>query len=305
MTNRAVRYSVTLAVAGTAVAMVWMVVARSKAQYDGPTGGTQASSAATPRTAGGHPDLSGLWNFGLPSGVQNVGEEPGGIPKPDEQGSLKELYRNRPCAPNQPECLAGAQFERDAVIRARTSPNRPLYKPEFWDKVRYNDEHENTEDPGFSCYPAGVPRMGPPTKILQTPTEVLFLYQTRNTFRVIPIDGRPHDPIKSQDQTWFGDAVGRWEGDTLVIDIVGFTEETWLSTLGYFHTNNMHVIERLHRQGNTLTWQATVDDPEVLMQPWVMDARTVQLNPDPKATLIEDLPCEEFDKEHMVTREHH
>ena len=65
--------------------------------------------------------------------------------------------------------------------------------------------------------------MGPPSKIVQTPTELIFLYASGNVFRVIPIDGRPHDPIKSQDTTWYGDAVGKWDGDKMVIDIVGFT----------------------------------------------------------------------------------
>ena len=88
--------------------------------------------------------------------------------------------------------------------------------------------------------------MGPPAKIVQTPTEVILLYAQGNQFRVIPIDGRPHDPIKSQDTTWYGDAVGKWEGDTLVVDIVGFNDESWIEWPGWFHSNNMHVIEKLH-----------------------------------------------------------
>ena len=151
--------------------------------------------------------------------------------------------------------------------------------------------------------PAGVPRMGPPSKIIQTPTELILLYARGNTFRVIPIDGRPHDPIKSQDTTWYGDAVGKWEGDTLVIDIVGFNDESWIEWPGWFHSNNMHVVERLTRNGNTLTWNATVNDPDVLLEPFHVEPRTVRLNPDPKATLTEDLPCEERDAAHMVTKE--
>jgi hypothetical protein len=103
-------------------------------------------------------------------------------------------------------------------------------------------------DPAFHCKPNGVPRMGPPGKIVQTATELIFLYQNANTFRVIPIDGRPHDPIKSQDTTWYGDAVGKWEGDTMVIDIVGFNDESWLGWPGWLHSNNMHVVERYTRK---------------------------------------------------------
>jgi len=74
---------------------------------------------------------------------------------------------------------------------------------------------------------------------------------------------------------------------------------------GYFHSENMRVIERLHREGNTLTWQATVEDPDVLLKPWAMSPRTLKLNPDPKAVLAETLPCVEKDLSHLVTKEHH
>jgi hypothetical protein len=67
----------------------------------------------------------------------------------------------------------------------------------------------------------------------------------------------------------------------------------------------MHVVERFHRDGNTLTWQATVEDPDVLLKPWRMNARTLKLNPDPKAVLEETLPCSERDLSHLVTKEHH
>jgi hypothetical protein len=153
--------------------------------------------------------------------------------------------------------------------------------------------------------PLGVPRMGPPSKIVQTPTEMIFLYQNHNTFRVIPTDGRPHTPDKDLEGTWMGESLGHWEGDTFVIDSVGFTDASWLDIQGYFHGENMHVIERIRRQGNTLTWQATVEDRDVFLKPWVMNARTVRLNPDPKAVLAEDLPCRERDLSHLVTKEHH
>jgi hypothetical protein len=119
----------------------------------------------------------------------------------------------------------------------------------------------------------------------------------------VPLDGREHDPIRSQDLTYYGDSVGTWEGDTLVVDSVGFTDESWLGWPGYLHSNNMRVVERFSRQGNTLTWQATVHDPDVLMQPWAMDPESRNLNPNPKALLTEDLPCEARDNKHIVTRE--
>jgi hypothetical protein len=290
--------------AATLAAAISLVSVHAAPQYGAPpaapqggrAGGAAPQNVPTPRTPDGHPDLSGMWGGG----------GGGGGEKPDEKGNLTILFKQRPCSPQQIDngnCAAGVNFERDSGVEQRADPNMPMYKPEFWDRVQYLDRNGVAEDPTFHCKPAGVPRMGPPTKIVQTATEVVFLYQSGNLFRVIPIDGRPHDPVKSQDTTWYGDAVGKWEGDTLVIDIVGFNDESWLDWPGWLHSNNMHVIEKYTRNGNTLTWQATVEDPDVLTRPFVMDPRTIRLNPNPKAMLTEDLPCEERDSQHIVTHE--
>jgi hypothetical protein len=259
----------------------------------------QAQNVPTPRTADGHPDLSGFWGGG---GGGGGGQ---GQPRPDEKGNLVQLTRGRPCHQTQidaGECAPGVNAERDAGLNQRPA-NQPMYKPEFWERVQYLDREGIKEDPTFHCKPAGVPRMGPPAKIVQTATELIFLYQQGNIFRVIPIDGRPHDPIKSQDTTWYGDAVGKWEGDTMVIDIVGFNDESWLGWPGWLHSNNMHVVERYTRTGNTMRWEAIVTDPDTLLEPFRMAERTLRLNPDPKASFIEDLPCEERDAQHIVTHE--
>ena len=116
---------------------------------------------------------------------------------------------------------------------------------------------------------------------------------------------RPHDPINSKDQTYMGDSVCKWEGDTLVVDVTGFNDETWLAWPGYFHTNKMRVIERLRREGNLLHYQVTVEDPDVLLEPWTTTPRVALLNPRPDAMLAESLPCSERDLAHTVTKEHH
>ena len=260
-----------------------------------PRAAAQQNNIPTPRTADGHPDLSGMWNGG--GGGNQV--------KPDEKGNIVQLTRARLCAQTQidnGECHPGVNAERDAGVNQRPA-HQPMYKPEYWERVQHLDREGIQEDPAFHCKPNGVPRMGPPQKIVQTATEAIFLYQNGNTFRVIPIDGRPHDPIKSQDTTWYGDAIGKWEGDTLVIDIIGFNDESWLGWPGWLHSNNMHVVEKYTRNGNTLTWTATVNDPDTLLEPFEMPARTLRLNPDPKASFIEDLPCEERDAAHIVTHE--
>jgi len=260
-----------------------------------------AASVSTVRPADGHPDLSGMWN-GAGGGIGRTSED---------NGNITSNIASRRCAPNQRGCKDQTNQTVDGEFTGRMDANRPLYKPEFWDKVQDLDRNTNTMDPLFKCQPYGVPRMGPPTKIVQTANEVIFLYAAAgagtqpNDFRIIPTDGREHDPVRSQDVSFYGDSVGRWEGNTLVVDSVGFNDATWLDKGGYFHTDDMHIIEKLWREGDTLHYQATVDDPGVLLQPWVMTPRVLRLNTNPKAYIREGDPCRDVDYENMVSKIRH
>jgi len=240
----------------------------------------QTSANARPNS-NSTPTLSGVWNGAVPARVLASGEKVGLLLQARE-GTL-------------------VNFERDNAIIRRMDPNKPIYRPE-----QKLDQDGNNEDPSYACMPLGVPRMGPPTKIVQTREELIFLYAgPQDTYRVVFIDGRGHTPLKDLDGTWRGESIGHWEGDTMVVDTIGFNDTSWLDIGGYFHSENMRVIERLHRTGNTLTWQATVEDPDVLVKPWVMNERELRLNPDAKAALEETLPCSERDLSHLVTKEHH
>jgi hypothetical protein len=247
---------------------------------------TACAADSTSRTADGHPDLSGVWNGAANPRVTSSGDKVGLILAARE-GTL-------------------VNFERDNTLMRRADPNKPVYKPQFWEKVQQLDQNGNNEDPSYSCMPLGVPRMGPPMKIVQTATELILLYAgPQDTYRIVPMDGRPHTPLQELDGTWKGESLGRWEGDTMVIDTIGFNDTSWLDIGGYFHSENMHVVERFTREGDTLRWQTTVEDPDVLIRPWVMNARTLRINPNPKAVLEETLPCSERDLSHLVTKEHH
>jgi hypothetical protein len=256
-----------------------------------PISATAQEKHATPRASDGHPDLTGIW-IGRAGANFVDSEDPLTANLASRDGTL-------------------LNFERDNALIRRSDPNKPLYKPEFWEKVQKLDQDGNNADPSFGCMPAGVPRMGPPAKIVQTPKEIVLLYIAGgaqgqgDSYRVIPTDGRAHTPLDDLDGTWKGESIGHWEGETFVVDTIGFTDASWLDITGYFHSENMHVVERIHRDGDTLTWQATVDDPDVLIRPWVMSTRTLKLNPDPKAMLPETLPCVERDLSHLVTKEHH
>jgi len=285
MTRRVFRYGL---MAAALAATAWVSSSHVAAQRGGGAGPTITALAAmpTPKMADGHSDLSGRWGGGGGGGGNAV-------QRFDAKGNYHNLRNDRKGSPvNQ---------ERDSGLGQRFLENLPQYKPEYWEKVDYLDVNGNAEDTNFRCFPAGVPRMGPPTKIMATPTEVVFLYNQKNTWRLIPMN-RPHDPINSRDQSYMGDSVGKWEGDTLVVDVTGFNDETWLEWPGYFHTNKMHVIERLRREGNVLHYQVTVEDPDVLIQPWVMDEEVLRLNTAPMVQ-VEDPPCVETDGQHMYTKE--
>jgi hypothetical protein len=119
--------------------------------------------------------------------------------------------------------------------------------------------------------------------------------------RMVPTDGRPHNITNVAAETWDGDPVGHGEGDALVIETIGFTDSSWLAKSGFVHGFNMKVTEKLTRTGNSLTWQATVDDPDYFVKPWTMDPVTRQVSTDPNATLYEPLPCLDIDHLHVTS----
>jgi len=270
----------------------------------------------TPRTADGHPDLNGVWNGlgdnlnGVPNQMANNGIviESDTVARDLHSGQLVTVF---PRLNNRPQNNEVA--ERAAALLRRSGSNRPIYKPQYWDMVKYNDHNANEEDPSNNCMPAGVPRGSIPSYIAQFPTHVMFVYPgqggliaTQTMYRMIPTDGRKHTPLQELDGTYTGESIGHWDGDTLVVDSWGFNTNTWFDQIGgYMHGENMHVIERFHRDGNTLTWTATVEDPDYLLEPWTTTPRVALLNPRPNAMLAESQPCSERDLAHTVTKEHH
>jgi hypothetical protein len=254
----------------------------------------EAAAEQTPRLANGKPDLTGNWNF----------------------NAMNWRYGNRRCAPTQQEGCSRAinqtmDFEFEAP--SRFGPNRPVYKPEYWDKVQQLDMWTNKEDPVMTCQPLGIPRHGPPRRIVQSANDVIFFY-TRyadggggyGEYRVIPTDGRKHDPQKAIEATYMGYTVGHWDGDTLVLDSISFVDSTWLARGGFFHSEQMHVVERLTRQGNQIRYEVTVDDPEVLVEPWVMTPRTLTLNPNPDAGLLPERGnCEVYELKNISSQIRH
>ena len=172
-------------------------------------------------------------------------------------------------------------------------------------------------DPGIHCYPAGVPRIGAPTEVVQTPGAVYLMYagegsaeseDMTHTFRIVPI-GATHG--KDLDLVPVGHSIGFWEGDTLVVDVVAIDPDTWLDGDGDFHDENLHVVERFTRKGDTLEYDVTIEDPTLFTGPWKPTAGSVAGRTGSRVRMarpagqhgIPDFPCVERDREHKVNND--
>jgi hypothetical protein len=237
---------------------------------------------ATPRTGAAHPDLSGNWAGttgatviqAFPSTRSADGSINAGLTTPADAQKFAAFLK-----------AAGENAGRSLPGGAQA----PQYKdPADQAKAEQLYQAGSKTDRVVACGQPGLPRVGAPGKIVQTSGEVIFLYAdlAGMVWRIIPIDGRGFRD--RADPSFYGDSIGRWEGDTLVVETRNFTTETWFGEYGYFHSDKMRVIERLSRKGDTLTYQATVEDPQLLKQPWVKAPVIMKLT---KETLEEPLEC--------------
>jgi hypothetical protein len=255
----------------------------SYAQQDSSGQKSTAKSDKTPPTDG-HPDLSGIWAYAI--------DLPGGALKKQVNGSISIAQVD----------LSARHSAKVPVAGALPSTPTPSYKPEFQPKVKYLFDNEAKVDQVFYCGKPGVPRIGSPRRIIQLPHEVIFLYEdiSGDPYRIIPTDGRPHRV--DADPSYYGDSVGHWEGNQLVVDSTNFVEDTWFGEGGYFHTGSLHVIERFWKDGDNLIYQVTVDDPNVLTAPWTSAPHIVKPSDDP---LLESPVCVEDDAKRMLNNDHH
>ncbi len=208
-----------------------------------------AAKKEVARTAAGHPDFSGVYNFGGGGG--------GG-------GGRGGRGANAQAAPAGPELKPGA--EKYKVVRPAE------------DTGQYSD-----------CMPlAGPQAFSVPYQfqIVESGDHLAILFGYPGTFRVVSMDGSPHPP--DPDPTWMGDSIGHWEGDTLVVDTVGFNDKTEIN--GYRHTDALHITERFRRtELDTLQYEATIEDPNVFVKPWTL-SRAFTLRPD--LSKVDEFVCE-------------
>jgi hypothetical protein len=141
------------------------------------------------------------------------------------------------------------------------------------------DAQKAKDDPQANCLPLPAPRATPyPWRMVVTPTHVFFLYEMYH-YRQVFMDGRKHPPAEELDPTWYGHSIGRWEGDTLVIDTVGFNDKTWFDNRGNRHSDRLHLIERFTRTDlGLMQVEYTIDDPGAYSKPFKANF-TAQLMP--------------------------
>jgi hypothetical protein len=204
-------------------------------------GGQPAGRAPIPRAADGKPDLSGIW---IATGALMLMEG---------EAAVKAV-----------------QDADKAIGRPPLRRDPPPYKPEAEARRQYYLGRRGIDDPMARCLMSGVPRISArplPFEIIQLPGRVVILYEVHHAFRIIPTDGRPHPD--DLEPSYLGDSVGRWEGDTLVVDVIGFNDKTWLAGVGTVHSEKLRVTERYTRDTrDTIFYDVTMEDPEVLTRPW-------------------------------------
>jgi hypothetical protein len=144
------------------------------------------------------------------------------------------------------------------------------YLPEALPQREENRENRWTADPELKCYMPGVPRanyMPYPFQIIQGTDTIMLSYQFADAVRIIHMN----DPGPAPAPSWMGWSVGRWEGDTLVVDVTGQNDQTWFDRSGNYHSEELHVVERYTLETpNILMYEATITDPNVFSRPWTI-----------------------------------
>ena len=217
-----------------------------------------------PRTADGVPDLQGFWR-GQASGTENVAEHP--MTDDDDGG---------------------------ASLVVDPPDGRIPYQP--WAASRPPQHRATYVEPNVACFPSGVPRsLYVPTQIqfLQTTGSVLILFERAHTYRQIPTTARPH--VGGKIRLWMGDSRGRWEGNTLVVDVTNHNGKAWFDQAANFYTPGARMVERFTLiDQNTMHYQVTIEDANVYTRPWTM-AFSLRRNTEKGFRLLEEA-CHEGER---------
>ncbi|MGA2713596.1 MAG: hypothetical protein ABSG41_10870 [Bryobacteraceae bacterium] len=224
-------------------------------------------AAPAPKTADGKPDFTGLWN-------NMRGENP---PARGEEATENVL---------------------NYMPKGTVLPFQPWAEAVY--KEHLTEAGAGARPSGY-CLPHTIPDAyvhGGPKRIVQTPTLIAILYEQMTHFRQIFMDGRGHPDVKLQ--AWYGYSTGKWDGDALVVDTVGFNDRSWLDDAGHPHTDALHTTERFTRPDfGHMNIQITIDDPKAYTKPWTENIR-FQLAAD--TDMLEDVCDNEQDAHHYSSK---
>ena len=225
-----------------------------------------------PRTPDGKPDLSGIWQAMNTANWDLI------------------THAARPSL----VVALGAQGAEPAGIGV-VEGNEIPYLPAALAKKKQNFEHRLTEDPEIKCYMPGIPRstyMPFPFQIVQTPKHILMAYEFASASRSIYMGNAPPSPAES----WMGHSVGHWEGDSLVIDVTSFNDQTWFDRAGDYHSDALHVVEHYTPiTADAIRYEVTITDPQVFSRPWKINMPLYRHLE--KSTQLMEFKCIEFVEE--------
>jgi hypothetical protein len=239
-----------------------------------------------PRAPDGKPDLNGIWqalneaNYDLEAHVAR----PAMALRPGPYGPV-------PVTAVLALGAVGAVPPSMGVVEGGEIP----YKPEALAVKKKNQEDWLNQDPEIKCYLPGVPRatyMPYPFQIVQSPTAMTFVYEYAGAVRNIYLK----DPGPALADSWMGQSVAHWEGETLVVSVTDMNDRTWFDRAGNFHSDKLHVVERYTRTGsNEIQYEATMEDPSVFTRPWKI-SMPLYRRQEKNAQLL-DFKCVEFVEE--------
>jgi hypothetical protein len=267
-----------------ATALAGAVIGATLAMLVAPVSG-QAPASSVPRLANGKPDLNGVW--------QALNEANFDIQMHVARPAL--ALRAGPYGP-VPAASVVALGAVGAVPPGVGVVDGELpYRPDALATKKRNQDDWLTRDPEIKCYLPGVPRatyMPYPFHIAHSPSSLLISYEYAGAVR----DVFMKDPGPAPVDSWMGQSVGRWDGDTLVVDVTGFNDQTWFDRAGNFHSDALHVVERYTRTSrDVIAYEATIEDSKVFTRPWKM-SMALYRRQEANAQLM-DFKCVEFVEE--------
>jgi hypothetical protein len=249
----------------------------------------QLPAYRAPRADDGHPDLSGIWqtmneaNFDLQAHVAR----PSLMVRPGPYGPV----------PAKDVVALGAVGSVPPGMGVIEGGGEIPYLPAALQQKRKNQENWLTLDPEIKCYLPGVPRatyMPYPFQIFQNAKSLFFAYEYAGAVRDVFLK----DPGPAPVDSWMGQSVAHWEGETLVIDVTGLNDSSWLDRAGDYHSEKLHVVERYTRTSpDVISYEATLEDPEVFSRPWKISMPLYRRQE--KNAQLMDFKCAEFVEELM------